>query len=608
MRPQENDRENTYDWKKIRSQELKQAITLVRCGELDVIKSGRLVDNPRLLELMVKIHAVAGKLPAPDLSVWPTGSLLEQTIFWLRSGAVIREYLHKRPQFGACITPLDDGDIEEMMTHLSALSSDPELATNDESRVNRIRLMRGAIRLLLLKIGEAYRLNENTGRELNEIISRTERLLEITDGVLQRDPHNSNYALKAEILYQKGRAERAKGFSFRAAEDSFTECLKLARKRLERYEGDQGQISGSLEYRHSAYIAAKTLLNLAYLAYIQGHLSRSRRLITAGWFVIYHCRDRWIKAEVQYMTAAIRRALTVDTVKLKAIGGVLEKADETLGELGVTREQQMVKAELLLTRIYLKDFDGADKIAREISDLAAHGGYWGARSKQLLAISYTHKYDDPLQVELKAESLDQALNYASAATDSFRRLPDYSSELVQALYVEAEVYIRIFTEKKEKAAFRKAVELLRRAESLNGLVERPPGYGEMSNQHNRGAITLLRSQLFLEGGDALSAEASLKIWEFEIGPHVETKWLHELANKLRERIPLHKRVFEVDINKTTDELYGEMVSEHFRLIKQHLIKSGQKAPDGKIARKMGMDLRTLQSYLEASEKQKRRAR
>ncbi|MGE0102839.1 MAG: hypothetical protein AB7H86_09090 [Blastocatellales bacterium] len=576
--------------------ELEEVITLVRCGDFDMRNGDRLVDNPRLIELIDIIARDASELDFPDLRMWPDGKHLTEAVFWFKSAAVIREFLAKRPLFLERIQPFDRVEIDSLLDSVSSLVMNTDLISfPEQERINKLRLLRCAIRYILSRTTETYQLNESTGKELNELIYQLDKLVKIADYVLKSDTYNSNYSLKAEILYQKGRAERARGLNFNEAEINFTECLKLARKRLEKRHGDPGDPVATKEFLHSSYLAAQTLLQLAFLAYLQGQLSYSRRMITASWFIIHNCSDRRIKAEIQYMTAAVRRAMTTDQEKLKILDKILEQADETLSELGIIRERQMAKFELILTRIYLRDFERAENAIHEMSRMVKGEGYWEFRAKTLNAICVCHRFDHGTHIQSGRDMLRMGEKYAEAAIKGFRRLEDYRFELVQAYYVAAEVSLRIFSLTGNKQARMKAEDCLDQAEKLNSSVNKHPTFGEMNNLHNRGAIALIRCQLAVEGGDFELAERLIKTWETEISPLVESNWLHGLAERLVQRIPLRRTYFEIDVNKKSNDLYSELLKAHYHLIKSHLAKTSQKVTDREICRQMGISLNTLKT-------------
>lgn len=577
-------------------EELEEVITLVRCGDFDLRNGDRLVDNPRLIELIDIIARDAGDLGFPDLSQWPTGNHLNESVFWFKSAAVIREYLGKRPLFLERIQPFDRVEIDNLLDSVLSLAMNTDLISfPEQERINKLRLLRCAIRYILSRTNETYQLNESTGKELNELIYQLDRLIKIADYVLSSDTYNSNFSLKAEILYQKGRAERARGLNFNEAESNFTECLKLARKRLEKRHGDPGDPIATKEFLHSSYLAAQTLLQLAFLAYLQGQLSYSRRMITASWFIIHNCSDRRIKAEIQYMTAAVRRAMTTDQAKLLILDKILEQADGTLGELGTVRERQMAKFELILTRIYLRDFDRAEHAIHEMSRMVNSDGYWEFRAKTLNAICACHRFDHGMHAQSGKDLLRLGEKYAETAIKGFRKLEDYRFELVQAYYVAAEVSLRIFSLTGNKQARIKAEDCLDQAEKLNSSVNKHPTFGEMNNLHNRGAIALIRCHLAVEAGDFELAERLIKIWESEISPMVESNWLHGMAERLVQRIPLRRKCFEIDIDKKSNDLYSDLLKAHYHLIKSHLAKTSQKVTDREICRQMGISLNTLKT-------------
>lgn len=574
--------------------ELEEAIDLIRCGDFDIRSGKNLIDNPRLPELMRLIGQNARYVDTPNLSQWPTGYGLKEVIFWFKVAGLMREYCGKRPLARNELTFFEDLDVDNLLDDITALADDAgQVECPEEERIDRIRLLRASIRYILSRTNETYQLNENTGRNFDGVRDQLDRLLTLTDLVLHSDKQNTYFSLRAEILYQKGRVERARGINFVEAERNFTECLKLARKRLQRYDGDPGEPGVSREFRHSSYLAAMVFHQLAFLAFLQGRLSISRRMITASWFVTHQCRDRRIKAEVQYMTATVRRALTTDTEKLKGLEQILEEADRTLGELGIVRERQMAKHELILTRIYLKDYDSAEIAVREMSELANNEGYWDYRAKTLGAIVAFHRYDNSHLNQLRNSTLMKARKYAEAAVKGFKKLADYRSELVQAYYIEAEVNIRVFAETRSKLARKTVENCLAQAEKLNSNPDKQPLFGEMNNQHNRGAIVLIGCQMAIETGDLPAAEELLKTWDQDIKPHVETMWLHTLADRLRARIPLQRQMLEIDINKDSNQLYDEMLRVHYNLIKSHLIKTNQKSTDQVISQRMQISINTL---------------
>ena len=567
--------------------QLEEAIRLIRAGDLDPQDE----NEPRLASLMKMISDAAEVLPSPDLSEWPCEKNADSTLFSLRAGALLREYVEKRPaslyQREKLAIPRLDKDA--LLQQVSILSEDLKMNPTEHDEF-KTSLLRSAIRALTFATIEKFRLNKNNEIELDQMITKFEQLLRITDVVLATDRKNQNLALKAELLYHKGRAQREKGTSVEEAELSFTECLKLARRRLERYSGDPGQSNYTVEYRHSAYLAAQTLLQLAFLTYLEGHLSRSRKLITASWFIIYPCRDQRTKAEIQYLTAAVRRASTNDRGKQKEIVETLQRVDDTLGNLKIVTERQMALVDKVLTHCALGEFETAHGAVRLISDLAQEDRYWIARSKVLEAHIFLER---SLPRNQNSESLIEKAGILLEHSSSVFRQLSSSSELVQSICLQAQVAIAAFEVTGNSRSLHTAEFRLNEAEQMNRLIKRLPRFGEMDAKRNQGLVTLLQAKVKLLFGHFVEASELLHKWDVEFSKQVETQSLQDLRAALRQFVPWRSSTLEVRADKSFDELRRELARLHYQLIRLDLEKKRIKPTDQLICEKMDIDPRLL---------------